>query len=184
MSTIEWAFNVAQEKLAEFLPTRWAHVQGVARQAQTLRPISGADSDLLEAAAVLHDVGYAPDLVRTGFHPLDGAYFLQDVGAPARLVHLVAHHSCAAHEAALRGLSREIDRFDDERGSIRDGLWFCDLTTAPDGQEVDARARMEEIKERYGAGHLVTRFITEARDELLGAVDRTRSRLEAVSHPK
>ncbi|MPZ61911.1 MAG: HD domain-containing protein [Propionibacteriales bacterium] len=184
MSMFEWAFRAAQEKLAESLPNRWAHVQGVARQARALRPISGADSELLEAAAILHDVGYSPDLVRTGFHPLDGAYFLQDAGAPARLVHLVAHHSCAAHEARLRGLAEEVGQFHDEQGSIRDGLWFCDLTTAPDGQEVDARARMDEIKQRYGAGHVVTRFITEAREELLGAVDRTRSRLETASHPK
>jgi len=26
----------------------------------------------LEAAAWLHDIGYAPDLVVSGFHPLDG----------------------------------------------------------------------------------------------------------------
>jgi hypothetical protein len=27
------------------------------------------DGEMLIAAAVLHDVGYAPDLSRTGFHP-------------------------------------------------------------------------------------------------------------------
>jgi hypothetical protein len=28
---------------------------------------------MLVAAAILHDVGYAPDLATTGFHPLDAA---------------------------------------------------------------------------------------------------------------
>jgi len=71
MSLTDWASQVARDKL-ESLPSRWAHVQGVARQARTLRAIAGQDADLLEAAAVLHDVGYGPDIAVTGFYPLDG----------------------------------------------------------------------------------------------------------------
>jgi hypothetical protein len=36
-------------------------------------------------AAYLHDVGYAPDLVTTGFHLLDGARYLRSLGAGDRL---------------------------------------------------------------------------------------------------
>ena len=179
----QWAFQVAEAKLADVLPRRWSHVQGVARQARTLRAISRADHELLGAAAILHDVGYAPELVRTGFHPLDGAVYLAEIDAPERLVHLVAHHSFAAHEAALRGLSEELSCFCDEGGVIRDALWYCDLTTSPDGDgdEVRVRERLQEIQQRYGATHLVTRFITEASNELIAAVDRTAERLAAVS---
>jgi hypothetical protein len=49
---------------------RWRHTQGVAaraREAAAVLPL--ADRDVLEAAAWLHDVGYAPALVRSGFHP-------------------------------------------------------------------------------------------------------------------
>lgn len=54
------------------------------------------DAGLLLAAATLHDVGYAPRLAATGFHPLDGARFLRDEhGAEERLVRLVANHSFA-----------------------------------------------------------------------------------------
>ena len=181
MPMFQWAFHVAEAKLADVLPRRWSHVQGVARQARTLRPISRADHDLLEAAAILHDVGYAPELVRTGFHPLDGAVYLAEIDAPERLVQLVAHHSFAAHEATLRGLSDELSWFRDDGGMIRDALWYCDLTTSPDGDEVGVRERLQEIQQRYGAAHLVTRFITEASDELTAAVDRTAERLAAVS---
>ena len=38
-----WAGTLAREKLAESLPQRWAHVQGVARQARTLRAVVGRD---------------------------------------------------------------------------------------------------------------------------------------------
>lgn len=176
-----WAYGVAEHKLVDVLPRRWAHVQGVARQARSLQPVSGSDADLLESAAILHDVGYVPDIAHTGFHPLDGANFLHEIDAPARLVHLVAHHSYAALEADLRGLSEELAEFEDERGSLRDALWYCDLTTTPDGKVIDARERIAEIQQRYGPDHLVTQFITQASPELLAAVDRTERRLSAVA---
>ena len=105
---------------------------------------------------------------------------MHEIGAPERLVHLVAHHSYAALEAELRGLSSELAEYEDEAGVIRDALWYCDLTTTPDGDEVDARDRIAEIQERYGPGELVTEFITSAAPELLAAVDRTKERLGAV----
>ena len=60
------------------LPRRWAHVEGVAAQARGLAPVLGANTDLLEAAAWLHDIGYAPGLGGTGLHALDGARYLRD----------------------------------------------------------------------------------------------------------
>jgi hypothetical protein len=183
MSLTDWASQVARDKL-ESLPSRWAHVQGVARQARTLRGIAGQDADLLEAAAVLHDVGYAPDLAVTGFHPLDGASFLADLGAPARLVNLVAHHSYALLEAELRGLADEMTRFHDEQGLIRDALWYCDQTTSPHGEPVSQRHRIAEIHHRYGSGHLVSRFIREAEPELTAAVQRTEQRMAAATAPQ
>ena len=167
----------AQSKLEHSMPQRWAQVQGVARKARSVRAVAGPDADLLEAAAVLHDVGYAPDLARTGFHPLDGADFLAEAGAPERLVNLVAHHSYARLEAQMRGLDHELARFGDEQGPVRDALWYCDQTTSPAGEPVAAQARIAEIKHRYGPGHLVTRFITEAAPELLAAVERTKQRI-------
>ena len=176
-----WAFDLAREKLAEALPRRWAHVQGVARQARTLQVLARPDAELLEAAAILHDVGYAPDLARIGFHPLDGAIYLARISAPPRLVNLIAHHSFAWHEAHLRGLTDEMMQFDDERGSIRDALWYCDQTTSPEGETVTAEARIAEIKLRYGPTDLVTQFITEAEPELLAAVQRTEQRMTTLT---
>lgn len=139
------------------------------------------DAELLEAAAVLHDVGYAPDLATSGFHPLDGARFLQMVDAPKRLVDLIAHHSYALLEARMRGLEHDLAAFDDEGPSVvRDALWYCDITTTPDGDATTGPQRIAEIKERYGPDSLVTQFITEASPELLAAVNRTENRLRAA----
>ncbi|WP_344127666.1 HD domain-containing protein [Saccharopolyspora halophila] len=177
MTLLEWAYRTSRAKLAEPLSRRWAHVQGVAARAREVAEAVGEDAELLEAAAVLHDVGYAPDLAVSGFHPLDGARYLEQVGAPERLVHLVAHHSYAALEADLRGLAGELAGYDDECTVTRDALWCCDLTTTPDGEPTEARARIAEIEKRYGPGHLVTTFIAEASGELLAAVERTRERV-------
>jgi HD superfamily phosphodiesterase len=71
-----WARQLARALLQEPLPRRWTHVQGVAARVRSLAPVLGADAHLLEAAAWLHDIGYAPDLAATGLHSLDGARYL------------------------------------------------------------------------------------------------------------
>jgi putative nucleotidyltransferase with HDIG domain len=71
--------------MAEPLPRRWGHVQAVAAKAESLRPLLGEDADLLVVAAWLHDIGYAPDVQDTGFHPLDGARYLRRLDADPRL---------------------------------------------------------------------------------------------------
>jgi hypothetical protein len=44
-----------------------------------LAPALGADADLLEAAAWLHDIGYAPCLTVTGRHALNCGRYPRDV---------------------------------------------------------------------------------------------------------
>ena len=101
-----WAEHLARAILQEPLPRRWTHVQGVAARARGLAAVLGADADLLEAAAWLHDIGYAPGLAVTGLHVLDGARYLRDAQhADATLCRLVAHHCCAIVEAEERGLA-------------------------------------------------------------------------------
>src|SRR5215469_5618898 len=141
------AEHLAQALLQDSLPRRWAHVQGVAARARSLAPVLGTDADLLEAAAWLHDIGYAPSLVVTGFHPLDGARYLRDAQrADAMLCRLVAHHSCAIIEAGERGLadvlSSEFGPAPDVLASV---LTYCDMTTSPDGQPVPVERRLAEI---------------------------------------
>jgi hypothetical protein len=165
MNTLaSWAQQLAQELLREPLPRRWAHVHGVAARARSLAPVLGADADLAEAAAWLHDIGYEPGLAATGFHPLDGTRYPRDAQhADALLCRLVAHHSRAiieAEERALAGvLSSEFDPVPDVLASL---LTCCDMTTSPDGQPVRVERRLAEIHDRYGSEHLVSRSIQRA----------------------
>jgi HD domain len=161
-------------ELAVALPRRWRHVQAVAAQADRLSFLPEVSGELLVAAAWLHDIGYAPRLAVTGFHPLDGARFLRDKGAGDRLASLVAHHSCAVHEARVRGLEEVLlAEFEREDSPTYDALVSCDLTTGPDGEPLTYQARMDEIGQRYGPGHEVTRALEVARSDLAGCCERT-----------
>jgi hypothetical protein len=178
---VTWAREQASVLLRAQLPRRWSHVQGVARRAGIAAPLFiDVDGELLTAAAVLHDVGYSPEVVETGFHPLDGARMLRGITDNGRLVALVAHHSCAYREAELRGLSAELTDWVDEESPLRDALWWADMTTSPDGNPIAFGERIREIQKRYGPRDVVTFFIRQAEPELRGAVERTEARLRAA----
>ncbi|MFJ1603925.1 HD domain-containing protein [Streptomyces sp. NPDC088253] len=178
----EWAYSLAESLLAEPLPRRWQHCLGVAERARTIALILGEDAELLEAAAVLHDIGYAPDLAKTGFHPLDGARYLRDVAnADERVVHLVAHHSCAWMEAEARGLREELEgEFPRQSAHLNDALCYCDMNTTPDGTPTNPVDRINEITGRYGPDSLIGTFIRRAEPEILASTSRVLERVAAV----
>jgi hypothetical protein len=177
MTLEPWATAQAERLIAP-LGDRWVHVQAVAAEARRVGAVLPAeDADLLVAAALLHDVGYAPSLNRLGFHPVDGARFLRSHGQE-RLASLVAHHSGARFEAEERGLVEELAAFPVEDGPLMDALTFADMTTGPAGQPMTLDERIDEIRRRYPPDDPVHRAIGRARPLLQAAIDRTRRRLE------
>lgn len=177
---VDRACVLAEEVLSGTLPRRWRHVQGVLYKAELAGSLFREDADTLRAAAVLHDVGYSPAAVVSGFHALDGAGYLKKMGFPARICALVAHHSCAYREAELRGLSAELAQWVDEKTPLRDALWWADMTTSPDGAATNVGDRIDEIQKRYGPDDLVSFFVRQARPDLVAAVDRTEQRLRSA----
>ncbi|MFC5751688.1 HD domain-containing protein [Actinomadura rugatobispora] len=171
-NTAAWASDLARSQLEIPLPRRWAHTQGVAHQARTLAPLLGENADLLEAAAWLHDIGYAPGLISTGFHPLDGARYLRQIhDTHEQLSRLVAHHSCALVEAHERGLAHDlIQEFGSEPPSLSVPLTYCDMTTGPGGDRLSVEERISEVLARYGNGHIVAKAIQVAHPTLVGSV--------------
>jgi predicted hydrolase (HD superfamily) len=149
----------------------------VAARAGPLAGVAGADADLLVRAAWLHDIGYAPALVVTGFHPLDGARYLRDVaGADQRLCRLVANHSCALIGARRCGLGCELAaEFPEVDGVVAAALTYCDMTTSPTGQPVDLDTRLKEITDRYGEAHVVTQSMRQAWPHIQAAERLVRS---------
>jgi putative nucleotidyltransferase with HDIG domain len=178
-----WAEHLARALLQEPLPRRCAHVQGVAARARSLAPVLGADAELLEAAAWLHDIGYAPGLATTGLHQLDGARYLRDAQhADAMLCRLIAHHSCAIIEAGERGLADILSsEFDPAPDALATVLTCCDMTTSPDGEPVPVEQRLAEIRDRYGPGDLVSRSMRRATPMILRAVEQVHHRAAQIT---
>ena len=175
MKLSEWAESHAGDLLRP-LGRRWRHAQAVADTARELAiGLTPEDGDVFVAAAYLHDIGYAPVLASTGFHPLDGARHLRRLGYE-RLAGLVAHHTRADHEARLRRFDSALAEFDDEDNIVTAALAYSDLTTGPAGQRMTPEQRLIDVEARYGAGSPVTRGLRAAWPELTKAVEQ----IEAV----
>lgn len=162
------------------LGDRWLHTQAVASRARELMAaVPETERDLLEVAAWWHDLGYAPGLMQTGMHQVDGARFLADLDYPNRLVALVAHHSAAESEAEQRDLVQELRRWPREESAVSDALWTADMTTGPRGEFFGYRDRLAEIMARYNADSVVGRAMNAAQHTIRSAIQRTEARLRA-----
>jgi len=173
-----WAWLTARRLLADELPRRWAHTWGVARRAQQVAPaFTPAERDVLVASAWLHDIGYASSVAVTGMHQVDGARHLAGLGVPFRVCALVAHHAGAAAVADLVDLNGALAVFDDEQSPVRDALWYCDMTTGPDGRPMTFGERMAELRVRRSADDPVVRALAVNESDRAAAVRRTEARL-------
>jgi putative nucleotidyltransferase with HDIG domain len=167
--------ELADKYLAGIEP-RWSHVKAVGRTAEAICRTYDITIDLA-AAAWLHDIGYAPQMAETGFHPLDGARFLASIGATELVVSLVAHHSGAKFEAEERGLAAELAEFADPPADVSDVLVLIDMTTSPDGRRVTIDERLEEILKRYPVNDPVHRAVRRSGPVLRDAAARAANRL-------
>ena len=159
---------------------RWRHTRAVADTARHLTiGLQPEDADVLVAAAYFHDIGYAPELALTGFHPLDGARHLRGLGHE-RLAGLVAHHTQGRHEAKLRGLQKSLAEFDDEGSLVSAALAYCDLTTGPSGERMTPGQRLLDVEARYGEDSPVTNGLRAAWPDLMHSIDQV---TELRNHP-
>jgi hypothetical protein len=160
---------------------RWQHTEGVARRAESVAvAVPEDDRPALVAAAWLHDIGYAESLKRCSFHPLDGAFYLQETAWGAPLAGLVAHHSGARFVADVRGLSTLMQQFDADRyaiGTLADALTYADQTIGPDGRLMDVEARFADMLSRHGPDSALAQAHARRAPAIRAAADRTERRL-------
>ena len=177
---VEAACGLARDLLGG-LDGRWRHTQGVATRAAEVAPaVPAADRPVLVAAAWLHDIGYAQPLRRSTFHPLDGAWHLQQSHWPEPLAGLVAHHSAARFIAKVRSLTGLMLTFPATRyavGPVADALTYADQTTGPDGQVMDVEDRLAEMLRRHGPDSPNARAHAQRAPDIRAAVRRTEQRL-------
>ena len=164
--------------------TRWEHARSVASRAALAAAVLGPDErPLLVAAAWVHDIGYAPAVRRTGFHPLDGALYLRERDWPSTIVGLVAHHSGARFVAESWGVGQLMRTFDANvyaYGPLADALTYADQTTGPDGRLMTIDERFADMLRRHGPDSPNARAHALRAPALRAAVHRTERRLQRI----
>lgn len=154
------ASELAFEVLGPHEP-RWRHTRAVVgRAGQAAGVLPAEDVPALLAAAWLHDIGHAPALRSTGFHPLDGAEHLRGRGWSPLIAGLVAQHSAARHVADVLGLTAAMRPYDQPEacaGPLADALTWADQTTSPTGETVDVSVRLHEVLQRHGPDSPIAR---------------------------
>jgi HD superfamily phosphodiesterase len=131
--------------------------------------VTAEDLDVLEAAAWLHDIGYAPSVRLTGFHSLDGARYLREHGWPSRVCGLVAYHSGAHLVAEAKDLTSQLAEFEHEKSLVADLLTYADQTTGPSGESMTVDHRIADMLRRHGPGS-VNALVHPARGPLLRSI--------------
>jgi len=175
---IAQARALAKKLLRKELRERWLHTQGVAtRAAELATTVAPEDRSVLIAAAWLHDIGYAPALRDTGFHPLDGGLYLRAGGWDGRLAALVAHHSGARFVPVERGFGMMMAEFDFEDGVVADALTYADQTVGPYGRRMTVPYRIAEAITRHGPDSPNARARVDRVPYLLAVADRVEQRL-------
>ena len=167
--------------ILDAVPDRFAHSQGVARRAQLLTfTVEPNQARLLVAAAWLHDIGYAPGLCDTGFHPLDGARHLRAIGWPPAIYNLVAHHSGARFVARVLELDRELAAYPFSQDAVSDALTVADQTTGPHGEAITTEARMRDMLRRHGPDSANALAHPQREPYLRAAAGRVSQRLDSI----
>lgn len=160
------------DRLLRDVGTRLAHSARVATQADRVAHLLNEPwRSAIAEAAWLHDIGYSEQIARTDFHPLDGARWLRDHGWPSEVCRLVAWHTEASIEAALRGLDCDlVAEFEQPPSSVAAVLSWADMTSSPAGEACTVDRRIDDILGRYPAGSAVHTATTSARPALCAAV--------------
>jgi putative nucleotidyltransferase with HDIG domain len=161
---------------------RWRHTIAVARRAEEISTVvPPGERELLVAAAWLHDIGYAGEVADTGFHPLDGARFLDRHLWPGRLTSLVAHHSGARFVAAVHGLDEALRHYPRQESVVADALTYADQTTGPDGERMTVEERIADALRRHGPDAPNARVHHVRGPFLLATAWRVEQRLAALA---
>jgi putative nucleotidyltransferase with HDIG domain len=176
------AAHAAVDRIMAHDPQRSRHLAAVAARAAELCPaVPPMAADTLVAAAWLHDIGYAEELRDTGFHPLDGARYLQRAGWPSAICDLVAHHSGSRFVAKAQGLEQQLREFTFVEDPVSDALTVADNTAGPDGTVMTIDERLREKALRHGP-RSPNELANPQRDNYIRAADRRVAHRLATGH--
>jgi hypothetical protein len=144
---------------------RYKHILGVVEEMKELTSFLQINKKIKEELvniAYLHDIGYSDKLVKTGYHPLDGATFCERSGYSKEVVSAVMFHS-GAFEDVERNFPDLMETYlgykyylSQKMNIYIDLITYCDLHRSSSGKKVKLKERLEEIFKSYGETHNVS----------------------------
>lgn len=159
-------------------PQRVLHILKIAHQVRESAiklGLKGADLDFADCAALLHDIGYWKPIAITGFHPIDGARFLEQQGEH-NLASLIVGHSCSVEEGELLGFT-EIKFSSDIIAKL---ITYWDVQVKQGGEVVSYKERFTDIISRYGADSIVGKANIKAKPRIEKIIKEIDEMLKAV----
>ncbi|MBA4495291.1 HD domain-containing protein [Paenactinomyces guangxiensis] len=162
---------VDRKWLSQYIPDnspRYQHILGVVHSMESLLPQLNIPNDWkpsLLQACYLHDIGYSPQLNKYNFHPLDGAIFAYHQGFSKSVVAAILFHSCSFEQVQqtrhdLNNIYQENHTLLDEQDKcFIDLVTYCDLHTSSSGQFITYLKRIQDVVDRYGPSHEVSRLM-------------------------
>jgi putative nucleotidyltransferase with HDIG domain len=165
-------------------PERLQHSAAVAARARVLAITVGPSAvDTLVAAAWLHDIGYGSRARESGFHPLDGAVYLNRNGWPQSVCALVADHSGSRFVASVLGLDDRLREFEFVEDPVSDALTVADNTAGRNGTIMAVDERLREKQTRHAPDSPNARANPERDDYIRAADRRVAHRLAILNQP-
>ena len=138
-----------------FEPNRLKHIEGVVKL-MSLLCVSESDcvkNDLL-LVAKYHDIGYANELINSGFHPIDGFLHLKKLGFKESIQKAVLLHTdakdLAPNELKNYYVNIELSAYDLK---LLDFITYCDTHINDKGELCTLDERLSRIECRYGSEH-------------------------------
>lgn len=157
------------------------HILGVVEEMkhllEELRLTKKENKELIQAA-YLHDLGNSDGLVKTGFYPLDGALFAEEMGFSKEIVSGIMFHS-GAYEDVARNFPDLMGPYLNYRKRLTpmdifyiDLITYCDLQRSLNGKHVSLHQRIDEIIENYGIDHNKSLTVLSNKGMFEAVIDR------------
>ena len=144
---------------------RFKHILGVVEEMKMLLEKVEMGEHIKEElieAAYLHDIGYSEKLLKTGYHPLDGALYCIKENYSSGIIAAVMFHSGALEDVKrnfpdlLDIYLKHYSKLNEKDQLYIDLVTYCDLHRSSLGIKVTFEERMNEIFQRYGEDHNVS----------------------------
>lgn len=163
---------------------RYKHILGVVEEMRSYiqkRKIGEETKENLLTLAYLHDIGYSNKVIKTGFYPLDGALFCEEIGCVKEVVDAVMFQS-GAFKNVKRNFPDLLEQYHNRNyyrsvtsNKYIELITYCELHRSFLGQKISIEEKIEEADREYGKHHYIASELRNNKPSLMKLINRVES---------